>query len=131
MFRLNLHFEFEKWRITHNSVGGLLLVLAFSHSFTMITRNLRLVPMQFLWFIFLAIALSFYSYHKFIVPASLRKKRYRVDSVNRETLIRQVKDFDGRTFYICCPTPMMKAITSILDEMGVSGNRIRSEVFSL
>ncbi|MDP2983243.1 MAG: ferric reductase-like transmembrane domain-containing protein [Candidatus Latescibacter sp.] len=85
IFRLNLRFEFEKWRFTHNSVGGLLLVLAFSHSFTMITRNLRLVPVQFLWFIFLAIALSFYSYHKFIVPASLRKKRYRVDSVIRET----------------------------------------------
>jgi predicted ferric reductase len=85
LFRLNLHFEFQKWRFTHNIVGGSLLLIAFTHSFIMITRNLHFAPVQFLWIIFLAGAFSFYSYHKFILPVSLRKKPYRVDSVTRET----------------------------------------------
>jgi len=38
--------------------------------------------------------------------------------------------FQGRTFYLCGPPPMIAAVVSALRELGVHDDRIQTEIFS-
>lgn len=51
--------------------------------------------------------------------------------IDKEKLLRLVKDIREREIYICGPVPMMDGIIKILKEIGVKRDRIHFEKFSL
>ena len=50
--------------------------------------------------------------------------------VNRALLEEYASDVKDCVYFLCGPPPMMKAVNDALDEMGIPGDRIRSERFS-
>ena len=86
LFREKLKIKFENWRTYHNVLAVFLLAGIFVHS--MIAgghSDLSLASLQVLWYSMLVIAVFFYVYHKFYVPAVLTKNNYVVDNVIKET----------------------------------------------
>lgn len=86
LFRERFNLKFENWRMYHNVLAVFLLGGVFIHS--MIAggnADLDLAALQILWFSMLVIALFFYLYHKFYIPAVLTKNNYVVDNVIQET----------------------------------------------
>ncbi|MBD3290776.1 oxidoreductase [candidate division KSB1 bacterium] len=84
LFRIKLKFGFEKWRLSHNIIGGIFLVGAFAHSIITSHADLKLGSLQILWTGLLVVALSFYVHHKFMIPAKLQKQRYTITDVRQE-----------------------------------------------
>ncbi len=48
-----------------------------------------------------------------------------------DMIVANMPDFEERVFYICGPPPMMDATISILEGLGVSGDRIKKESFGI
>ncbi len=48
-----------------------------------------------------------------------------------DMIVDNIPDFKERVFYVCGPPPMMDAAISILEGLGVSGDRIKKESFGI
>ena len=79
-----LKLSFETWRFGHNISGPVILVLGFIHSWNA-SIDFTLTAMQVLWEFFLVQALVLFWYHRFALPAKLRRYPYRVVDVRQET----------------------------------------------
>lgn len=85
IFRSKFRIKFERWRLLHNLLGVALLLSVFIHSLNASYGDLQLTSMRILWGSLFLLALGFYSTHKFIIPAVLKKKAYTVADVRQET----------------------------------------------
>ncbi|MFO7607133.1 MAG: ferredoxin reductase family protein [Desulfurivibrionaceae bacterium] len=74
---------FERWRLVHDIINPLLLVLIFIHSFFM-GNDLQARQMQMLWYIMIAGAVSVFLYHRLLRPRLLRRHDYTVTDVIEE-----------------------------------------------
>lgn len=83
LWRAKLGVKFEPWRLAHDILGPLVLVLAFVHSWYA-SEDLTVRPMQVLWVGFLAGAGLLFGYHRLIRPLKLRANPYRVTDVKQE-----------------------------------------------
>jgi len=83
VFRQQLHFGFEQWRLLHNQ-ATLIFGAGFIHAHA-VGGDFAETAMQALWWGMLGIAVAAYSYHKVVVPAFLRRHAYQVAEVRRET----------------------------------------------
>ena len=84
LWRTELGLKFEKWRLAHDILGPLILVLVFVHSWYA-SEDLTVRPMQVLWVVFLATAVGLFAYHRLVRPWTLRAHPYRVTEVLQET----------------------------------------------
>jgi predicted ferric reductase len=84
LWRAKLGLKFEKWRLLHDILGPLVLVLVFVHSWYA-SEDLTVRPMQVLWVVFLAMAVLLFAYHRLVRPLRLRDRPYRVIEVQQET----------------------------------------------
>lgn len=84
LWRIRLGVKFEKWRLWHDILGPLVLVLAFTHSWYA-SEDFKVRPMQVLWVTFLMVAVLLFIYHRLIRPLQLRDHLYRVLEVKQET----------------------------------------------
>mgnify|MGYP006284764107 CR=1 FL=1 len=85
VLRKTFHIGFEKWRLSHNLIGGILIVGIFVHSLIASHADLNLDAVLYLWIGIPVIGLAFYAHHKFIVPARLKKHPYTITDVRQET----------------------------------------------
>ncbi len=83
LWRVRLGVKFEKWRLWHDILGPLVLVLAFTHSWYA-SEDFKVRPMQVLWVTYLAAAVWLFVYHRLIRPLQLRDHLYRVLEVKQE-----------------------------------------------
>jgi len=79
-----LKVSFETWRKGHNISGPAILIMGFIHSWNA-SIDFTLTAMQVLWVFFLFQAVVLYWYHRFLLPARLRREPYRVVDVQQET----------------------------------------------
>ncbi|MBC8233016.1 ferredoxin reductase family protein [bacterium] len=83
LFRLTIRLEYEKWRLTHNIMAALSLLIGFLHSWYVGSDLLiapAKTPMRILWIGLLGIAAIAYIYHRWH-----RRHKYRVIEVLNET----------------------------------------------
>ncbi|MDW7773913.1 MAG: ferredoxin reductase family protein [Desulfobulbaceae bacterium] len=74
---------FERWRLLHDILNPLLLILIFVHSyFTGIDLQAR--RMQYLWYVYFAAALGVFCYHRLLRPRLLGRRRYTVTGIVTE-----------------------------------------------
>lgn len=84
VYQSKLGLTFEKWRLGHNLMGAIVLVLIFVHSW-LVGDDLTLHIMQILWICMALLTAIVFVYHRFIRPSRLRKRAYRVEEVQQET----------------------------------------------
>jgi predicted ferric reductase len=82
--RVPLRLSFERWRILHDVLFPLIIVLAFLHSLY-IGMDFQAAPLYWLWIGMLAATLIIFVYHRFVRPLLLGLHRYRVVDVKQET----------------------------------------------
>jgi predicted ferric reductase len=83
VYQNRLNLKFESWRVLHDVLSPLLIVLAFTHSWYVGT-DLRLVPLQTLWVLLLGSAVLAFVYHRFLRPWMLARNPYEVTEVKEE-----------------------------------------------
>ncbi len=83
LWRVELGIKFEKWRLAHDILGPLILVLVFVHSWYA-SEDLTVRPMQVLWVVFLVLAVLLFGYHRLVRPLMRRDHPYRVVEVQPE-----------------------------------------------
>jgi len=83
LFSLPRGMKFEKWRVYHDFLGPLLLVLIFFHSLLK-GEDLELSALQYFWLGTLLMAVTVFLYHRIIRPQSMKKHPYRVIDVKQE-----------------------------------------------
>ncbi len=83
LWRAELGIKFEKWRLWHDILGPLVLILAFTHSWYA-SEDFKVRPMQVLWVTFLTVAVLLFIYHRLIRPLQLREHLYQVLEVKQE-----------------------------------------------
>jgi predicted ferric reductase len=75
--------KFERWRLIHDFLAPVILVLMFLHSW-IAGDDLKLLSMQFLWILMGLLAAWMFVYHRFLRPIRLRLEPYRVEAVQQE-----------------------------------------------
>lgn len=83
-FQRSIGISFERWRLGHDIVGPLILVLVFVHSL-MAGDDLEIMAMKAYWVTALTVALVLFVYHKFIRPHALNQQLYTVSAVVPES----------------------------------------------
>lgn len=83
-FRTAIRFEFQKWRITHDIVAGLVFIIGFIHGFKQSGDLERDAARALLSALLLAAAIA-YTYHMLIIPILARRRSYKVTAVRQET----------------------------------------------
>jgi predicted ferric reductase len=86
LFNLGLvvdRISFERWRLFHDILNPLLLVLIFIHSL-FIGKDLHAWQLRALWSVMLAAALAAFYYHRLLRPRLLDRRRYSVTGVTEE-----------------------------------------------
>jgi len=83
--RTKFKIDFEKWRITHNIFGGILLIGIFIHSLVTSHADLKVGILQGLWAGIFGAGIIAYIHHKFIKPAKLKNKAYSISNIKQET----------------------------------------------
>jgi predicted ferric reductase len=83
-FRERMHFEFQKWRLSHNALAVSILVLVFLHSYFS-GQDLAQPAMRVLWPVALLAVAVVYVHHKLIRSMLRRKHPYEVVEVTPET----------------------------------------------
>jgi predicted ferric reductase len=83
LWRARLGIKYETWRLLHDILAPLVLVLVFLHSWNA-SEDLKVRPMQVLWLVFLAVALLLFAYHRLLRPLLLRDHPYLVQEVREE-----------------------------------------------
>ena len=84
LYQGKLGLKFETWRLGHDLLAPVMLLLIFIHSWYT-GDDLKLLPMQFLWIILLVASLSLFVHHRLLRPMRLGQQPYRVQEVYRET----------------------------------------------
>jgi len=82
-FQTKLNVKFEQWRLGHDVVGPLIIVMAFTHSW-IVGDDLELGVIQALWTTGLVLAAALFLYHRFIRPSRLKRRSYEVIDVQPE-----------------------------------------------
>jgi len=78
-----LKLAFERWRLLHDLLAPLLIILAFIHG--LLTGNdMQLLSLRSLWIASLAGALGVFAWHRFIRQQLLSRRPYRVTEVRPE-----------------------------------------------
>jgi predicted ferric reductase len=83
VYQNKINLKFERWRVSHDVLSSLLIVLTFSHSWYVGT-DLRLVPLRILWILLFSAAVWAFIYHRFIRPWILARNPYEVTEVKEE-----------------------------------------------
>lgn len=83
-FQTSFKLKYEKWRLGHDILGPLIIVMAFTHSWIM-GNDLELASMKTLWIFALILAIFMFLYHVMIRPWRLKRCSYRVVDVQPET----------------------------------------------
>jgi len=83
VYQNRINLKFEKWRISHDVLSPLLLVLAFIHSWKVGT-DLRFTPLRVLWVLLFSAAVLAFVYHRFLRPWMLARNPYEVTEVKEE-----------------------------------------------
>ena len=84
IFQRSFSIQFEKWRLGHDILGPLIIVMAFIHSWV-VGHDLKMGGMKTLWIVALISGFSLFFYHRIIRPWRLRHRSYRVIDVHLET----------------------------------------------
>jgi len=84
-WRRPFKISFEKWRLGHDLLAPLLLVVILVHSWNAGHNDLVPGPLRPLWLLAGTSALLLFVYHKRFRPARLRMRPYMVTEVRRET----------------------------------------------
>jgi len=84
LFRIALRFEFQKWRLTHNVVAGLVLAIGFTHGFKM-SGDLEGILVRGMIGILVVFGALAYVNHAFVAPILARRHAYTVTAVRQET----------------------------------------------
>ncbi|MDZ7831583.1 MAG: ferric reductase-like transmembrane domain-containing protein [Desulfobacterales bacterium] len=83
LYSYRLKLQFEAWRLIHDILAPVLIVMAFTHSLVA-GDDLQHPLMRGLWIALLIIALGLYVWHRFIRPISLKKRPWQVVDVTSE-----------------------------------------------
>ena len=84
VYQGRLGLKFERWRLGHDLSGIVILVLIFLHSW-FAGDDLKVLPMQILWIALFAGAVILFIHHRFLRPALLARRSYRVEEIRQET----------------------------------------------
>jgi len=84
IYQGRLGLTFEKWRLGHDLSAIAILVIAFLHSW-FAGDDLKFLPLQVIWIASVTGAAILFIYHRFLRPARLRRRSYRVEDLRRET----------------------------------------------
>ncbi|MFW6055596.1 MAG: ferric reductase-like transmembrane domain-containing protein [Thermodesulfobacteriota bacterium] len=76
--------SFERWRLGHDLLAPIILILIFLHSWN-IGDDLELSVMQGIWGGMFFLAAGMFVYHRFLRPSRLRRNPYRVADCVQET----------------------------------------------
>jgi predicted ferric reductase len=82
-FQGAIRLPFERWRLTHDILAPLALVLAFAHSW-FAGGDLQLLSLRILWPLSLIAALAAFAFHRLLRPHLLGRRPYRVIEVRSE-----------------------------------------------
>lgn len=85
VYRKKLRIAFQHWRLGHDILAPLLIVLPFVHSWGVGDEIEDSVLMSTLWAGLPVIALAVFGFHRFARPALLRRRPWHVSDVRRET----------------------------------------------
>ncbi len=66
VYKNKLQFSYERWRAIHDFFAISILILVFIHSF-FAGDDLKLIPLQVLWFILPVIGIGFYVWQRFLL----------------------------------------------------------------
>ncbi|NIV91312.1 oxidoreductase, partial [candidate division KSB1 bacterium] len=83
-FRGFLKIEFETWRLMHDILAPLILVIVFVHSWNA-GSDLKAGAMKMLWVIFFGGSILTYVYHRGVRKLLLRRNGFRVKEVRQES----------------------------------------------
>jgi predicted ferric reductase len=83
-FQTSIKLKFETWRLGHDIMGPLIILMAFTHSWVA-GHDLNLLILKILWIAGLILALAFMFYHGIVRPRHLERRSYRVIDVQPET----------------------------------------------
>ncbi len=84
VYRLALKLEFQKWRLGHDIVAPVILVMGFVHSWEL-GDELEAPAARVLWAMYLVTALAALLYTRIIAPIYRNKHAYSIAEVKRET----------------------------------------------
>jgi len=85
VLRRSLRLAFERWRLVHNILAPMVLVLGFLHSWNASDDDLKLAVLRLLWVGLLGVAVLVYVYHRVVRPLWQRRHLYRVRNMRQET----------------------------------------------
>jgi predicted ferric reductase len=80
LFQQRFGISFEKWRLSHDIIGPLILVMIFFHSY-FVGHNLKSPPLSWIWPLLLIASAAIFVYHRFVRPRKLATAPYRVTEV--------------------------------------------------
>ena len=83
LFQQRIGISFEKWRLSHDILGPIILVMIFFHSY-FAGRNLEKPPLSWLWPLILLASAAVFVYHRSIRPRKLAAAPYRVSETTAE-----------------------------------------------
>ena len=84
IYQGKLGLKFEKWRMGHDLSAIAILVLIFLHSW-FAGDDLKVLPMQVLWITLVTGASILFIHHRFLRPALVQRRPYRVEEIRQET----------------------------------------------
>ena len=79
-----LRLKYENWRMLHDFIGPLIIVLAFLHSI-FIGDDLQFTAMRWIWIVTLILSFMLFGYHLAIRPWRQRHHDYTVTEVTQST----------------------------------------------
>jgi predicted ferric reductase len=83
IYQTKIKLKFERWRLGHDLLAPLILILIFLHSW-IVGDDLSLLAMQSLWIVLFVLAMGVFIYHRFVRPGKLRKQAFQVQDVQQE-----------------------------------------------
>lgn len=84
LFQNGLNIKFENWRIGHDVLAPVILILGFVHSWK-IGSDISNIPMRILWIVLPTFSIVLFLIHRFLRPFILSRQPYRVIEVKKET----------------------------------------------
>ncbi len=83
IFQKKLKINYENWRLSHDILGPLILVLVFLHSY-FVGDDIQATGLKTAWPVIFAVGASVFVWHVFIKPLLLKMKPFRVKEVKQE-----------------------------------------------
>lgn len=82
-FQTPWRIKFEKWRVVHDILAPVIIILGFVHSWN-IGSDLWNTPMRVLWVILPAMSITLFLYHRFVRQLVMGRHLYEVIEVKEE-----------------------------------------------